>query len=80
MNAMSSNRRPRLTGMAADQVKVLRTLEGRRVGLAIRGGRRIDDCQLVSAGRGRVQTVWVFAAGADTFVSLDDVVDVWEAA
>jgi hypothetical protein len=46
----------------------------------VRGGRRIDDCELVSVGRGGVRTVWVFADGADTFVPLDDVLDLWEAA
>ncbi|MGH9277972.1 MAG: hypothetical protein ACRD12_07685 [Acidimicrobiales bacterium] len=66
--------------MAANRVHELRMLEGRRVGLALRGDHRIDDCQLVSAGRGRVRTVWVFTNGADVFVPVDDVVDLWEAA
>jgi hypothetical protein len=66
--------------MSAHQIRQLRALEGRRVGLAVRGGRRIDDCQLVSAGRGRARTLWLFADGADSFVPLDDVVDLWEAA
>jgi len=66
--------------MAENQIQELRTLEGRRVGLAVRGGSRIDDCQLVSAGRGRARTLWVFVNGADTFLPLDDVVDLWEAA
>jgi hypothetical protein len=67
-------------GMAEKQIRELKALEGRRVGLAIRGGDRLDDCQLVSAGRGHTRTLWVFANGADTFVSFDDVVDLWEAA
>lgn len=66
--------------MSAHQIRQLRTLEGRRVGLAVRGGDRIDDCQLVSAGRGPGRTLWVFANGADSFVPLDDVVALWEAA
>ena len=66
--------------MAAHQIQRLRLLEGRRVGLAIRGGGRIDDGQLVSAGRDGVRTVWVFVDGVDTFVPLDDVIDLWEAA
>src|SRR5437764_15341977 len=41
------------------------SLEGRRVNLALRGGIRIDDCQLVSAGRGRLKSVWVFTYGQD---------------
>ena len=43
-------------------------------------GQRIDDCQLVSAGRGRARALWVFTNGADTFVPVDDVVELWEAA
>jgi hypothetical protein len=66
--------------MSAHQIRQLRALEGRRVGLAVRGGRRIDDCQLVSAGRGPARTLWLFTDGADSFVPVDDVVDMWEAA
>jgi hypothetical protein len=50
-------------------------LEGRRVGLALCDGSRIDDCQLVFAGRDRV---WVYGNGADTFVALPTVRDFWE--
>ena len=57
----------------------LRSLEGRRVGVALRDGSRIDDAQLVSSGRGNVRTLWVFTNGFDAFVRLSDVVDVWEA-
>ncbi len=66
--------------MTANELHQLRTLEGRRVSVAMRGGRRLDDCQLVSAGRGRGATLWIFADGTDTFVPLDDVLDLWEAA
>jgi hypothetical protein len=58
----------------------LRTYEGRQVCLALAGGTRIDDCQLISAGRPGTSTVWVFSSGADTFVPLADVLDVWEPA
>jgi len=58
----------------------LKALEGRRVGIAVRGGVRIDECELISAGRGRARTLWVFAEGNDAFVPIDDVIDVWEAA
>jgi hypothetical protein len=54
--------------------------EGRRVSMALSDGSRIDDCSLVSAGRGRADTVWVFVNGDDVFISLADVVEVWEAA
>jgi hypothetical protein len=56
----------------------MRSLEGRRVSLALRDGARIDDCQLVSAGRPGVRTIWVFANGVDAFVPLPEVVGVWE--
>ena len=57
---------------------VLRALEGCRVSLALADGRRIDKCQLVSAGRGRLGRAWIFADGADAFVSLAEILDVWE--
>jgi hypothetical protein len=57
----------------------LAALEGRRVNVALRDGSRIDDCQLVSTGRTRVASVWLFANDTDTFVALDDVADIWEA-
>jgi hypothetical protein len=77
---MTSGPAGRQRGMAAHQIQRLRALEGRRVGLAVRGGGRIDDGQLVSAGRHGVRTVWVFVDGVDTFVPVDDVIDLWEAA
>lgn len=58
----------------------LHGLEGRQVSVALRNGRRIDDCQLVSAPRARAETVWLFSNGDDLFVSLTDVIDVWEVA
>jgi hypothetical protein len=77
---MTSGPARRQRGMAAHQIQRLRALEGRRVGLAVRGGGRIDDGQLVSAGRHGVRTVWMFVDGVDTFVPVDDVIDLWEAA
>lgn len=53
----------------------LRSLEGRQVSVALADGSRIDDCQLVSAG---MQTLWVFCNGADTFVPLLQILEVWE--
>jgi hypothetical protein len=38
----------------------------------------MDDCQLVSAGRERPDQVWLFSNGADTFVTVEDIVDAWE--
>ena len=59
----------------------LHGLEGRRVSVALRNGSRIDDCQLVSAPRAqRTGSVWLFSNGDDLFVSVTDVLDVWESA
>ena len=53
--------------------------EGRRVSVALRNGSRIDDCQLVSAGRGSAGTLWLFSNGMDVFVPVRQVIDLWEA-
>ena len=58
-----------------DQLKVL---EGRQVSLALRDGSRIDDCQLVSVGRSGVRSLWICTQGLDVFLSLNDLIDVWE--
>ena len=55
-----------------------RHLEGRRVCVALVDGSRLDDCQLVSAGRHGAPSLWLYANGADTFVTMLDVTDVWE--
>ena len=57
----------------------LRQWEGRQASIALADGSRIDDCQLVSAGRHGAETLWLFTNGADLFVSLSDVTAVWEA-
>jgi hypothetical protein len=64
--------------MNRDRVTQLRPLEGHRVTVALRDGSRIDDCQLISSGRNWARTVWLFTTGSDTFVSLDDIVELWE--
>jgi hypothetical protein len=56
----------------------MRTLEGRQVSVSLRGGDRIDDCQLVSAARVGRGTVWLFWNSIDVFIPAEDVVDVWE--
>jgi hypothetical protein len=65
--------------MTIGRVNQFRWLEGRRVSLALKDGSRIDDCQLISAGRHGVSSLWLFASGKDIFVTLDSVVEVWEA-
>ncbi|HEY4410621.1 MAG TPA: hypothetical protein VGO87_12130 [Acidimicrobiia bacterium] len=56
----------------------LRALQGRRVTLALRNGTRIDDAQLVSVGSDGTRHLWLFDNGADTFVPLDDVLELWD--
>lgn len=63
----------------AHRMSELRELEGREVCLALANGSRIDDCSLVSAGRGRAETLWIFINGHDVFIPIADVVDVWQA-
>ena len=77
---MSHHLQPKEEVMTGERRHQLSSLEGRQVNVALRDGLRIDDCQLVSAGRNRVASLWLFTDGADTFVALDDVVDIWEAA
>jgi hypothetical protein len=63
---------------SVQKIPRLRALEGRQVSLALTDGSRIDDAQLVSAGRNGLRTIWVFTNGIDAFLPLIDVVDVWE--
>jgi hypothetical protein len=65
--------------MTIGRVNQFRWLEGRRVSLALKDGSRIDDCQLISAGRNGVSSLWLFTNGRDLFVALDNVVEAWEA-
>jgi len=63
--------------MTRERRAELNQLEGRQVSVALIDGSRIDDCQLVLAGRFKL---WVFVNGHDAFVRVDRVTDVWEAA
>ena len=65
--------------MTADRLRILtKHLEGHRVGVALVDGSRLDDCELVSAGRHDTESLWLYTNGADTFVTIVDVTDVWE--
>jgi hypothetical protein len=65
--------------MTTSRFAELTALQGRQVSLALRNGDRIDDAQLVSAGRNRAGTLWLFTNGADIFIAVEKVIDVWEA-
>jgi hypothetical protein len=58
-------------------VQLVRYLEGRQVSIALADGSRIDDCELVSGGHG-VEQLWLYTNGADVFLPLEHVTDLWE--
>jgi hypothetical protein len=62
---------------AKKELRRIQALEGGNVCVALRDGSRIDDCQLVSAGRRGTGTLWLYG-GQDIFVPLDQVIDLWE--
>jgi hypothetical protein len=62
--------------MADQPLTNLRSIEGRQVTIALRDGSRIDDCNLVSGGRNRLDNLWLFVNGEDVFVARADVIDV----
>jgi hypothetical protein len=64
--------------MTRKRLQELRRFEGHQMGLALADGSRIDDCQLVSAGRQDLGTLWLYHNGHDMFVASASVVDVWE--
>jgi hypothetical protein len=67
--------------MTVDRViHLIGHLEGLRVSVALTDGSRLDDCELVSAGRVGRATLWLFVNGSDVFVPVADVTDAWEAA
>ena len=47
----------------------LRSIEGRKVSVALRNGTRLVDCDLVSSGRNRLDNLWLFVNGEDVFVA-----------
>ena len=55
----------------------LRALEGRHVSVTLVDGSCIEDCELVSVGRGRTETLWILTRDGDAFVGLADVDDLW---
>lgn len=59
--------------------RTFQAFEGRQVSVALQDGSRIDDCQLVSAGRLPTHTLWLFSNGMDVFIPVGQVLDVWEA-
>jgi hypothetical protein len=65
--------------MTRERLGALTALEGRQVSVALRNGERIDDSRLFSAGRNRAGTLWLFTHRGDTFIAVEDLIDLWEA-
>ena len=59
-------------------VQLVRYLEGRHVSVALADGSRIDDCDLVSGCHHGLEKLWLYTNGADVFLRLEDVTDLWE--
>lgn len=64
--------------MSFERSLQLRNLEGLRVSVALSDRSRIDDCQLVSAGRSNMRTVWVYSNGLDVFLQMTEILEIWE--
>ena len=64
--------------MATLSRRALRAVEGHRVDVVLRDGRRITGCTLVSGGRARVTTLWLVADEDDILVGADDVASMRE--
>ena len=62
--------------MGAEQRRNLHKLEGRTVHISLADGSRLDEVALVSARR---STLWIYGNGEDSFLHVDQVIDVWEA-
>ena len=66
-------------GANTTQRRVLfRGLEGLSLSPSLDDGSRLDGVKLVSAGRGRVASVWLNLDGVDLFIEKTRVVDAWE--
>jgi hypothetical protein len=52
-----------------------RHLEGYRVAVMLADGSQLDDVELISAGRGEVDSLWFDREGIDLFVRKGEVVD-----
>lgn len=63
--------------MSPQTLRSIRHLEGRHVSVSLYDGSRLDDCELVSAGRGAAATLWLHDGQDDRIVAAADVVDLW---
>ena len=52
-----------------------RHLEGYRVAVMLADGSQLDDVELISAGRGEVDSLWLDREGIDLFIRKGEVVE-----
>jgi hypothetical protein len=64
--------------MSPRTLRSFRHLEGHHVSVALTDGSRLDDCELVSAGRGATASIWLHDGIDDRILSASDVVELWE--
>lgn len=64
--------------MSPRTLRSFRHLEGHHVSVALADGTRLDDCELVSAGRGAAASIWLHDGLDDRIVEAADILDVWE--
>ena len=64
--------------MTGEQMTAIRRLEGYEVSIALTDGSRIDAAALMSVGRLKEATVWIYCNGTDVFIPASRVRDVWE--
>ncbi|MGH2578857.1 MAG: hypothetical protein ACRDG9_14085 [Actinomycetota bacterium] len=65
--------------MSSRAIAKLKEFEGRTVGIALRGGERIDECKLISLPLRGAEKFWLWTGAEDIFLPPDQVLDVWEA-
>lgn len=63
--------------MSPRTLRSFRHLEGHHVSVALADGTRLDDCELVSAGRGAAASIWLHDGLDDRIVEAADILDVW---
>jgi hypothetical protein len=54
----------------------LQQLEGRRVNLSLTDGSQLRGVEIISAGRGRLSSLWLELDGTDPFIEKSDVVGI----
>jgi len=64
--------------MSPRTLRSFRHLEGHHVSVALADGSRLDDCELVSAGRGAAASIWVHDGIDDRILPAADIIDLWE--